>query len=74
MPRRPLSIDVKDLPPRATPLSEEAVSKVFGGCSQMWSGCNTSADCCPSGLGGFGYNCKLFTQPINGFAGICSPM
>jgi hypothetical protein len=73
MPRRPLSIAVKDLPHRATPLSADALSKVFGGC-QMWGGCNTSADCCPSGLGGFNYTCKLFTQPINGFAGLCSPM
>jgi hypothetical protein len=47
MPRRPLVIDVtKDLPHRATPLSEEALSQVFGGCIGMWQPCTHSSDCC----------------------------
>jgi hypothetical protein len=46
MPRRPLAIDVKDLPHRATPLSEEALSQVFGGCIHEWQVCSNNSDCC----------------------------
>ena len=47
MPRRPLVIDVtKDLPHRATPLSEDLLSKVFGGCIALWQDCPYNGACC----------------------------
>jgi hypothetical protein len=45
--RRPLVIDVsKDLPPRSTPISEDALSKVFGGCIAGWQTCTQNYQCC----------------------------
>jgi hypothetical protein len=47
MPGRPVVIDVtKDLPLRATPLSHEALSQVFGGCLDLWKDCSQNSQCC----------------------------
>jgi hypothetical protein len=47
MPRRPLVIDVKkDLPRRSTPLSEETLSQIFGGCIALWTDCSQNSQCC----------------------------
>lgn len=46
MPKRPLVIDVKNLPVRAMPLSADALSQVFGGCIHEWQVCTSNADCC----------------------------
>ena len=44
---RSLVIDVnKNLPPRATPLSADTLSQVFGGCIQEWQICDNNWDCC----------------------------
>jgi hypothetical protein len=40
-------IDVtKDLPHRATPLSPDSLTQVFGGCIGEWQMCNNNIDCC----------------------------
>jgi hypothetical protein len=38
--------DVQDLPPRATPMSQEQMSKVFGGCRREGSTCWVGSQCC----------------------------
>jgi len=44
---RALAIDVgTDLPSRAQPLSESAISAVFGGCLGQYSPCKVNSDCC----------------------------
>jgi hypothetical protein len=45
MPRR-LVLNVTDLPHRATPLSGDALSQVFGGCVPDWQYCVNNWDCC----------------------------
>ena len=44
--RRPLVLQLNDLPHRSTPLSGEALSQVFGGCIGEWQVCNNNSDCC----------------------------
>jgi hypothetical protein len=36
----------KDLPHRATPLSTENLSQVFGGCIAGWQDCTQNYQCC----------------------------
>jgi hypothetical protein len=45
--QRPLVIDVSnDLPPRSKPLSDDALSQVFGGCIAVWQPCTQNYECC----------------------------
>ena len=56
--------DVQDLPHRASTLSEEQMSKLFGGaCSRRGSRCVRDRDCCPDspdcvGLNPFNRSCR----------------
>ena len=36
----------QDLPPRAQPLAQADMAKVFGGCLGEWVTCNQNSQCC----------------------------
>ena len=39
-------ISLSDLPPRARPLGDAALERVFGGCVPQGSACMTASQCC----------------------------
>lgn len=39
-------LTIRDLPPRPTGLSDDALSDVFGGCQQRGDSCDKDSDCC----------------------------
>jgi hypothetical protein len=45
--RRSVRVDLtQDLPHRARSLSEDVVSKIFGGCIALWEPCTANGLCC----------------------------
>lgn len=42
------TLTLRDLPPRPTGLSDDALSDVFGGCRQRGDSCDKDSDCCYS--------------------------
>jgi hypothetical protein len=46
MAHRPLSIALQALPHRPRPLSDSALSQVFGGCAGDQGDCKADKDCC----------------------------
>ncbi len=56
-PKRKLTIELKELPPRAEKLNPDEISKIFGGCQQGNFPCtqkSTKLACCP------GLTCTTF--------------
>jgi hypothetical protein len=44
--KRPLTIRVETLPPRARPLTETELSRAYGGCLGAREICGAHSDCC----------------------------
>jgi hypothetical protein len=67
--QRSITVD-HDLPLRASSLSDDAISRVFGGCGRPHPGggrgmpCRTNADCCPAPPGAIvPVVCRFFGVP-----------
>ena len=50
--KRAVVITIEELPHRASGLTEDALSKVFGGCHKSWGSCRRNRDCC------YGFSCN----------------
>jgi len=62
MSRRQLCIELRELPPRATRLSQAEISTIFGGCKGGGYLCNEDKDCCTTDDYGRPSNNKCYTD------------